>query len=448
MEQRKRLTKEEIDALRAEFEPKKGAIEAKLVDATRHLNMIWARAGYVSSPLPSLRSNDTGGAMVLVASNEGVQDYLDKVEKIAEEARAIKWPRSVVHPPTIYADLSNVQATGDLRIKTSVPVVFSGSSCAGTVYLSVLPGCGKFEAPRSAIDRLVIDMSQAERTPSSPFSLVLSDTQRRAELNVSSNTGMRPVFVNLRGAQLGDVKLTLLDVRNITADSADFGGVLQVERCDMNIARFTGCAFSNGWQFKGCDFLLVPNFIGANMDRQYTRFFNCKFIKAGSFLSSYCSGEDVAKYRYLRSHFSRQKDISQENMFYSLEQRSQRLCGEGGLFDRCLSIVYDAFSNYGNSIGRPILFFIAQIFLFAFAYDFLGSVDGKGLFSSYPAIGLSLQNAFNPLALFTEKGVVTPTRLSVYALSLLQAVLSVALIALTLIGLRSRFKKGGGGESS
>ncbi|MGN6260261.1 MAG: pentapeptide repeat-containing protein [Ralstonia sp.] len=447
MEQRKKLTKEEMDALRAEFEPKRGEIEAKLRDVTCQLNMMWARTAYVDSSLPSLRSNGAGEVIALLASNEGVQDYLDKVEKIAEEARAINWPRMVVRPPAIYADLSNVHATGDLRIKANVSVVFGSSTCAGSLYVSVLPGCGKFEAPRSAINRLIIDMSQAESTPASPFSLVLSDSQRRVELDVMSNTGLRPIFVNLRGAQLGDVKLTLLDVRNITADKADFGGALHVDRCDLNIARFAGCTFSNGWQFEHCDFSSVPNFIGANMDRQYTRFYNCVFLKAGNFLSSHSSGEDVAKYRYLRTHFSRQKDIAQENIFYSLEQRSQRLCGEDGFFDRWLSTTYDAFSNYGNSVGRPVLFFIAQIFIFVVIYGLLGGVDGKGLFSSYPAVGLSLQNAFNPLALFTEKGVATPTGLAVYGVSLLQAVLSVSLIALTLIGLRSRFKKGGG-ESS
>lgn len=183
------------------------------------------------------------------------------------------------------------------------------------------------------------------------------------------------------------------------------------------------------------------------MDRRFTAFTDCRFQAAGRLVGAECTPDDVANYRYLRGHFSRAKDFHHENLFYCLEQRGHRILSESSLFDRLLSFAYDALGDYGNSVGRPLGIFVIQIMFFSGLFWFFGGAVGKGVLLDYSAIGLSLQNSFNPIGLFSEKSLVSINSVTMYGLSLLQAIFSVVLIALMLIGIRSRFKKSGG-ESS
>lgn len=401
-----------------------------------------------SMHLNCMRADGSGSVRRLHLNPEPVKRYLNRISDIAKRSRATNWSQAGYKRPEIFADLRFLRIDGDLNVSVDVPVLLDYTEVVGKMRVTVTTLCERFDASHSHLDELVVELEMDAHGQATRFNLNLVESESKS-IDVDAGKGnLRGAYLNLTKAKIGVLDICDLRIRNIRADGCTFSEAMSMHRCRISVARFAQCSFSDGWRFWSCSFFNAPNFTDAKMDRQYTEFFDCRFISAGKLFGSDCSIDDVAKYRYLRGHFARSKDTQHENLFYCLEQRGLRIAGGSPKFDRLLSFLYDALGDYGNSVGRPLGIFAGQIVVFAAIFWLTGGAIGKGVFQQHPAIGLSLQNSFNPIGLFSEKSIISIESVEVYGLALLQAILSIVLIALMLIGIRSRFKKGGGGESS
>lgn len=423
-----------------------GKIEQALLNAAQVLEVAGVKTADTMH-LNCMRSKGDGSVRKIVVTAEQVHRYLERIAEIAQACGEVNWSRGDYQPPVVFADLRYLKIDGNIIAKVAFPVYLDYSEIVHQFRVDIQEPCKRFDASHTQCSNLDIRVVSEKGYGPEKLDINLSKSNF-GSLDIASEARFKGVYLNISKAEIGCLVARNLILKNIRADAASFEEVMSFDGCRISIARFAQCKFFDGWMFSNCTFHNAPNFTDAKMDRQHTSFSNCRFRAAGSLIGSRCTPEDVAKYRYLRAHFSRAKDFYYENLFYSLEQRGHRISGNAPFFDKIISFVYDSLSDYGNSVARPFSIFFCQILLFAILFGVIGGAVGRGVFLMHPAIGLSLQNSFNPVGLFSEKSIVTVDSGVTYAFSLVQAIFSVVLIALMLIGIRSRFKKGGGGESS
>jgi hypothetical protein len=159
-------------------------------------------------------------------------------------------------------------------------------------------------------------------------------------------------------------------------------------------------------------------------------------------------GEDVIYFfRALRRWAEDAKSQVDASRYFAYEQRAIRNTRARFLdvsMDPVFSRLYDWISGYGNDIGRAACWFVLWNGTFAFLLVLTDEVTGG---SSYlgshvrAGIGLALQNVVNPLVLFTEKPAFAPTSALTFALSLMQSLGSLVILALLILAIRRRFHK-------
>lgn len=396
----------------------------------------------------SSRANEAGYVEKVAVSAAAIHRYVDRLGQIRREFEdVLAAPDAPV--ARFYADLRGLVVDGRLEVAANFPLYLDHSRVDGGVRISLGTGCtrlglGNFEGTRDVIVEIDDGEEEDSRVLISGGGIRLD-----GELSIEAASKRIHLSILLRRANVtGAVRIQNSNVVNLRADDGLFRGRFYILGSRIVSARFSNAEFHSGWLIGESEFEAPPDFFGVKMDRQHTRFRRCKFTKAGSFWRPKCGALDVVRYRHLRSHFARCKDSYLEGLFYTLEMRGHRLTGVASIFERAISWLYDAVADYGNSVARPALFFLGQILFFFVFYKVVGQVTAQGVFSRFPELGLVLQNSFNPLALFTEKGIAIPGTLVTYAASLLQATISVALIALFLIALRGKFRRGGGSEAS
>lgn len=152
----------------------------------------------------------------------------------------------------------------------------------------------------------------------------------------------------------------------------------------------------------------------------------------------------VATYRNLKRCMEGVRHRQAEGFFQALEKRSERISGVQGKLDSLLAWAYEKFSFYGVSAVRPLVWLVAINLIAVLLY--------WGRETSW-FISLSAAPAFSSLpeaALVAAKQVVAPFYsirtapgpsfwLLVYAL---QSILSLVLIALFLLAVRWKFRRG------
>ncbi|MBY0544309.1 MAG: pentapeptide repeat-containing protein [Gammaproteobacteria bacterium] len=226
-------------------------------------------------------------------------------------------------------------------------------------------------------------------------------------------------------------------------DKAEFHNISFEEYAD-----FRRVKLSNGALFDRCDFSRAPDFHDAEL-HQNTVFQKCNFE------TKKCSVVDVSSFRLLKVHYGKMRDTKHELNFYALEHRAERISTKNGIMVSILSWLYDEVSEYGASIEKTVFTFIYWNLDFFLIFLWVTSsqrdsqlikVSNETL-STYPALMLTFQNIFNPLALFSGKSLVSVNNLAVYMASLLQGLGSIAILALMLFAIRGRFRKGSSSES-
>lgn len=211
---------------------------------------------------------------------------------------------------------------------------------------------------------------------------------------------------------------------SLSAESATFNGDVSFEHR----------IFGQETSFSGTTFQVAPRFFGANLHASTT------FGEIGNFRD--VSKQAIKRYQALRHKCEELRSRHEEGIFHALEQRARCKSGEMPKIDRAFSVLYDFAAVYGTSLSRPIwgLFLVWTIctLLFALAavswnIDPQTHIDWMGMGDA--ALN-SATNIFAPFYQFRQSSG-WPA-----AAHLMQSLVAVPLIAVFLLALRWRFRRG------
>jgi len=428
--------------------------------------------------VPSLRSTDGVHSNMLKVKSEEVQEFVNFLSDLKAVVDQHVWNEA--ERPNIFIDLSAVHVDGPLvvRFKGNY-LVTNATEFLSTLrieihddanvrfvntqfrrgFLAVWLASGKFSLSddgNSYHEEIWFQGVKAEAAP-----------KREPQRCVLEWTHARP------SNAFGAVKITDCDIEALRFDRWSFDENFIAGNTIFRVNDFLSCDFRGGAIFLSChfvdqpvrflnstfpkplaflltDFNKAPDFHGVKFHPN-TKFKDCRFVAAGSLFGSSCTPADVASYRVLKGHFSQQKDSRQEIVFYALEQRAERSVGTSDPVETALSWFQDAVCGYGQSLSRAVIVFALWNGIFGAIFQMLPgsflSVKSKGSIADYPGVALSLQNAFNPLALFSDKGLVELHSLWMYSASLIQALGSIGIVALIILTIRGKFRKGSSSES-
>ena len=295
---------------------------------------------------------------------------------------------------------------------------------------------------------------------------------------------------SLKASRVGVLKFRAeRDNESIQVNSISLtGGSCITVSADFSSSRFRGDFVLNDVRFDGrsnfrqsrfdrlamfnADFECCPEFFGAELSAE-TRFDEMKldgrrlgFSNPKRFVEAGARRSELLAVMHLRIEAQNRRWSRVEARFFAEEQRLERVLTRGRPIERFFSFAYDCASAYGSSVSRAAVSFMTWNVFFAML--FLGllnlwplqigpfglaiglseksiHVPSGGAFDELRWLTLAVQNAVNPLALFTEKSLVSVRTFDVFALSLLQTVGSLTLFALLLLALRGRFQRAGSG---
>lgn len=168
-----------------------------------------------------------------------------------------------------------------------------------------------------------------------------------------------------------------------------------------------------------------------------------RFSRNGAFLS------DAQEYRNARSFLLALGNTPAAGIFLSPELIADRHSEPPT--NRTISHIYQALSDFGNSISRPLLWWVGSGLLFAYLYWLQGSpspahVDIYAL-TRTDTVGevarsgiLALASMVDPLGFANLSGLVKETSLAMICTHVAHRLISIILVALTLLAIRRRFK--------
>ena len=211
--------------------------------------------------------------------------------------------------------------------------------------------------------------------------------------------------------------------------SSEFGHVEFTNRKFLDKTDFTDCTFKKAPLFHGCTF------------HQFTIFPERERFKDTS--SDYA----VSAYRTLALAMSNIKARNEEGMFYSLYQESLKNSKKIKSVDLFVSTCYKIFSNYGQSIARPIGFlfltFLTSWIIYCIRLSPIVSLNKKidwGIAAKSLHIAfLQIVKPFSIMSVLKQyslqsDGIVT-------LVSNIQSLLSLIFIALLVLAIRWKFKR-------
>ncbi len=214
-------------------------------------------------------------------------------------------------------------------------------------------------------------------------------------------------------------------------------------RIIFNEANFNNTVFRAPTDFEGSTFNCAPQFFGARLfpDTSFTR----------TTFTNFSGEREAAAYRELR-HLGHDilKSSIVESEFFAREQRAlsnSQIRQKGRRLQGWMSKAYDYFSEYGQSISKPLVWWAAVNGSFAVIFCFMRADIGlnKELVWNYkvwPAAGLMFQNIVAPFVFFGRQSAYFPTSGCVALLSVSQSILSFIFLALMFLAIRRRFRKG------
>jgi len=282
-------------------------------------------------------------------------------------------------------------------------------------------------------------------------------------------------------------------------DGADFGGTVfrGVANYESAVfgraAKFLDCKFENQTIFSRAEFEICPRFHGAALHQDTTftgahfastaltarlRTQLCVSRRIGKKLQTRVTGKQLSNdgsrvnwdaeargYRTLKLHMSKLQSQHEATRFFAGEMRSRRRAfGLKHPAHYVVSWLYDLFSEFGQSVGRVLLWFVLVNGIFTYGYYARAQEDAHALQPGFalvhqinegglggawdetrPWLALSLQS-LNPVAFLSPKN--TWVRVhdgTVYLAAAGQSVMNLTLIILLGISLRGQFRRGAGG---
>lgn len=215
--------------------------------------------------------------------------------------------------------------------------------------------------------------------------------------------------------------------------------------CSFQEVDFTNRKFKSKTDFTACVFNKAPNFHGC-IFHQHTIFPSQNNFKDVS------TDGAASAYRVIYRAMSDLKDRGYESMFYALVQRSERKSGMQPYHVRVASWLYEVTTNYGQSIGRPLVVLLLVTIFFSCLYallaspviDVYASIDWGIVGNS---IDLSVFQIVKPFAFYSDKStkmvqiLLRGHPITFKLTAICQTIFSLSLVTLFLLSLRWKFKK-------
>lgn len=403
-----------------------------------------------------LRPEDPGQGIRFIRVEVGtVELFLKTLASIDDALKAREWGQ--YRRPEVLADLTAVEVAapaGYAYLSLRGPVIFDKTVIDGDTSFDVnehdvkltLRGACRFEnGLRIHCDNLAALRVSIE-APGCDYNIRLSGGFSAAPAAPKLGLDAAGVVFN------GRVEISSgLDITHLDLSGARCNERFSMTTCSIRgRLQFVGTEFLKDATFVYCDFQHPPNLHNAVFRRRMA-FDGCDFTAASKLFGSSCRHEDIDAYRTLRTHFAKLRNSRMEGVFFALEQRAERVLVHEDLVDLSLSWCFDVLSGYGQSTTRIAGCFIGWNAMFALLYRLLfhDVLSAKSEpFRDWPALSFALQNAFNPLALFSEKNLVSVHSIACFMLALVQALGSLSILTVFILTIRTRFRRGGGGSES
>ena len=212
----------------------------------------------------------------------------------------------------------------------------------------------------------------------------------------------------------------------------------------FDYAIFENRIFRKRTIFKNCTFHKAPHFHGCRF-HQDTNFTDARFLDQ--------QGDEAARaYRTLKQDMEEKRARQEQLVFYALEMKSRRHTEKKKLI-KFLSSLYEVTSDYGQSISLPLLWLALSfaIFTICYAMFFLAvpMVDHEKTDILVLTSRFSLEQIIHPFGSFDPqampgflKKISQANLLPLRLVAALQSILSLALLLLSGLAARWRFKIG------
>lgn len=206
-------------------------------------------------------------------------------------------------------------------------------------------------------------------------------------------------------------------------------------------ANFTNAEFKSTTDFSKVIFVEVPYFHNAEL-HQSTDFRGAIFEDKGSRAAP-------SAYRTLKIAMGDVRSKKEEADFYAYEMESNLKQYDTHLFVKLFTYFYCAFSDYGRSFMRPLVWLLLITIFFSMIYSVLlvHSNNSDILPHNSPYyIQFTIEQIVKPFSIWTQKGSEVirssvPDKVLVFQiLTSLQSIMSIALITLFLLAVRRKFK--------
>ena len=380
--------------------------------------------------------------------------FFARLDIIDKEVKSKIWGGN--RKPLIFADLSYLTITDSdnlVILDSTVNVLLNQTVVGKNIVFSFFGKSLKFDLTSTSIVRETLRIQVLGETE---LSIKFSSNLMLPPIRIYSkenNPRKKPVLRIDANGFIFQKKIQVegrFEIQSFNFTGATLQDEISVDHCIFSSsAEFIGAEFHKNVQFKRCTFLHPPNLHNATYKRHLI-FESCTFEAANSLFNSKCELQDIDAYRVLRLHYAKLKNGRMESLFFAHEQRGERSLGHSDPVDKFLSWCFDLVSNYGQSTSRIAASFALWNIMFTLIYSalFSGELVAKTEpFTSWLAMSFTLQNAFNPLALFSEKNLVSTKSFFCFELALMQALGSIAIFTIFLLTIRTRFRRGGNSES-
>lgn len=206
-----------------------------------------------------------------------------------------------------------------------------------------------------------------------------------------------------------------------------------------NLARFQNCQFDGVTRFNEAHFREPPDFHNAQL------YADTSFD--GAFFKPLKGNSEAARFRVLKVAMNERQNRADEGRFFALEQTAMLTSFWPTLWP---SWAYRATSNYGQRFGQPIFEIVALLLIFTVAYRYLAPcVECPQQVVWCNSFQFGIEQIVRPFGVWAPRpGQVSQQLfaenfgLGIKLLASLQSLLSTSLLALSLLALRWRFRRG------
>ena len=216
-------------------------------------------------------------------------------------------------------------------------------------------------------------------------------------------------------------------------------------------AVFDKAEISHGPKMQQCKFKKAPSFHDVTIS-QSADFRGAEFRDKSS-------RDAATNYRTLKVAMNKASNKKQEAIFYGLEQKSLRRQPESSVVERLFSWLYEKFSNYGQSILRPLVWLLIVNVFFGFVYSLI-KFPMSNIFS-YVSTGFpDFLNKISILIKFVTINIVSPFKVwttdyvseifgekietsrevMISIIATFQSIITLIIITLLILAVRRNFK--------